>query len=310
MDWLEFFNSNSIEYVSRGPNTKRGELSIKCPYCGEDDPSQHLGINLTKELWGCHRNVTHRGKSPLKLVQALLGCSYSQARLIVAQYSHADPDSLPLLNLTSEAPSPSVGPLKMPPEFRAIRYDDRFWQYLLNRGYNPSELIESYQLKCAVTGRYKDRVIIPFYQDGTLVGWTGRAITNPVSAPRYLSSGSEVKKTVFNEDVLRCGDELLFITEGPFDAMKIDYYGDIIGARATCTFGTTPTVDQLAILSQLQFEKKVVLFDEGAIEQAWNIASWLPNAIIGELPAGVSDPGELSEKQVVELIKKYKIPLT
>lgn len=307
MDWIGLFDSNSIEYTSRGPNTKRGEISIKCPYCGDDDPSMHMGISLTKEAWGCHRNATHRGKSPIRLITALLNCSVSQAKLIAAQYGVADPasfDTLPALNLTSEAPSPVKAPLKLPPEFRAISHFDRFWRYIAHRGFEDAGgVIAEYRLKCAVSGRFKDRVITPFYQGGQLIGWTGRAIINPVSAPRYLSSGAEVKKTIFNEDELREGGELLFITEGPFDAIKVDFYGQELGARATCTFGTSFTVDQIAIISSLPFNLKIILFDNGAIEQAWSVFDWLPRSVVAKLPDGVDDPGDMSENQIVELVR-------
>lgn len=310
MDWVQLLESYNIHYVTRGPNTKRGELSCKCPFCGDNDPSEHMGISLTQEVWGCHRDATHRGKSPIRLISALLGCSYSQARLIASQYSAVDPasfDALAPLNLTSEAPSAITGPpsLIVPPEFRAIRQDDRFWRYLESRGFDrPDEIIAEYQLRCAVTGRFKDRVILPLYQNGELIGWTGRAIVNPILAPRYLSSGGAVKKTIFNEDSLQAGGELLFITEGPFDALKVDYYGQPSGARATCGFGISLSIDQLAIISGLKFKRKIILFDKGALEQAWNTYNWILGVEIGELIEGIDDPGAMTEKQVAELVGK------
>src|SRR5688572_2948962 len=95
MDWVEFFKANMIDYVTRGPNTKRGEVSVNCPWCAGDDPSHHLGINLTKAAYGCLRNPEHRGKRPAGLIAALLGCSFSQALIIEKQYTAAaDPENL------------------------------------------------------------------------------------------------------------------------------------------------------------------------------------------------------------------------
>jgi len=306
VDWIDLLQAYGIEFVTKGPNTRRGELSCKCPWCGEDDPSQHLGISLTKDAWGCHRNLEHRGKSPLKLISALLGCSYSQARLVAAQYGAANPgafDTLAPLNTTSDSPKPVMA-LSMPAEFRAIRQNDRFWQYLSGRGFpDVAKLISDYCLKCAVTGRFKDRVIIPLYQNEKLIGWTGRAIQKTILAPRYLSSGEEVKRTIFNED--RIEGDLLFITEGPFDAIKLDYFGQPLGVRATCIFGTSMSIEQASIIANLKFRRKAVLLDAGAAEQAWFILDWIPNAVLGSIPDGIKDPGEMAEDQIYDLIEAY-----
>src|SRR5580765_4061889 len=123
MNWVEFFTTNSINYVTRGPNTKRGEASVKCPWCA-DDPSEHLGVNLTTDAWGCLRNPAHRGKSPVYLIMGLLHCSHNQAELIHKQYNIADPDDLEsaLETLTGETTvvETKPEPLTMTTDFRRI----------------------------------------------------------------------------------------------------------------------------------------------------------------------------------------------
>ena len=197
MDWIALFQDNNIDYVTRGSNTKKGEVSVRCPWCGEDDPGYHLGISLTKEAYGCWRNVNHAGKSPYKLIQALLGCSYTQAKLVTGQYNHSDPDTLneALSMLTGhENPvkQPSKQRLKLPEGLRPILpygTTTRFHRYLLNRGFiNFKRLGSHYKIKCCATGKWKDRIIIPIYLKGHLVNWTGRALQNPINAPRYMTA--------------------------------------------------------------------------------------------------------------------------
>lgn len=311
MNWEQLFSDHAIDYVSRGPNTKRGEISIACPLCG-DDPSTHLGISLTSENWGCLRNQTHRGKSPLKLIQALLGCTTTQARLIVAQYGAADPEALALFNAAPEPLMATEGPAYLPPECREIKNHGntyKFWRYLKGRGFHdPEHLCAVYGLECCLTGRWKDRLIIPFFENMKLVGWQGRALGRDVKAPRYITSHEAVKKTIFNYDHINSGGEILFICEGPFDAIKLDYYGQIRGARATCTFGVSLTPEQIGLLNQVgkKFKKVVLLFDTdaAALDATFNLIDWLApcHPIIGELPAGVKDPAECSELQIRELI--------
>jgi hypothetical protein len=315
MDWVQLLDDNSIPFVSRGPNTKRGEVSVHCPFCGDEDPSEHMGIALEREVWGCHRNGAHRGKSPYKLVQALLGCSFSQAKLVVSQYSHADPETLDqaLLSLNAAPEGPEKAPerLQIPPEFKAVTDTGlriRFYNYLQKRGFDdPIAVAEAYDLKCCLTGRWKDRLIIPIYQAGELVAWTGRALSNPHNAPRYLSTSDAIKRSIFNEDELRAGGNCLFVTEGPLDAIKVDFYAREYDARATCVFGTSITIDQISIIRQVMknFTHTVLLLDPEAIESAFDTIEWLPGTVMGTIPLGVEDPGALSKEQVIKIARDY-----
>ena len=312
MDWITFVQDHHIDYVTRGPNTKKGEISIQCPWCGSEDPSQHLGINLTHDAWGCHRNPTHRGKSATYLIRALLGCSQSQALLVVRQYGAADPETLDqalqALSATPEAPEAVVEALVMPPDFRLIKNNEnsgRFIRYMHHRGFeNPEKVGRIYGLRFCTTGRWKDRIIFPVHQRGKLVAWTGRAISNPINAPRYLSTGDAIKTALFNEDEIFLGGNVLFITEGPMDAIKVDYFCRKYMSSATCVFGTSITIDQISILKQVskKFKHTVLLLDPEAIETSFNIIEWLPNTIMGRVPDGVEDPGAMNEQQVIKLL--------
>jgi hypothetical protein len=312
MDWPAFLTDHSIEYVTSGSNTRKGQISIKCPYCGNDDPSEHLSISLTKDAFGCWRNAEHAGRKPYSLVAALLGCSFAQARLIVSQYDAADPgalgDALTLFESASEARKAVTGPLKLAPEFRPITPQGnakRFWHYLEGRGFDDvTRLAAEYGLLCCHSGQYKDRIIIPLYDDGQLLGWTGRAIQNVVLAPRYLSTGPAITETIYNLDQLT-GADCLCITEGPFDALKVDYYGKKHGIRATCLFGVNATMSQIGLLRSVtpRFKQVKLLFDQDAVGPMFQIIDWLsaPNVVIGHLPQGVTDPGNLTAKQVLAL---------
>ncbi len=117
-----------------------------------------------------------------------------------------------------------------------------------------------------------------------------------------MTSSSEVKNTIFNEDEL-VGGETLFITEGPFDALKIDYYG-YPKIRATCLYGVNPTMAQIGILRQVikNYARVGILFDHEAQEQAMALRDYLPSKVgIASLPKGVDDPGNLSQGQILNL---------
>lgn len=318
MDWVRFLEENNVHYVTRGPNTKRGEISIKCPFCGPADPSEHLGIDLVSGKWGCHRDVSHRGTAAARLVRATLNCSSSIANKVISQYGHPDPDELDaaLISLEKdnsllpvEESERTVSEKELKAQFAKFHkikprgVTKRFFRYLQNRGYNnPQDLCKRYDLRCANVGRYSDRIIIPVYHDSGLLGWTSRAIIDPVSAPRYLASSGDIKTTVLNYDELKKGGDRLFIVEGPFDAIRMNGHTsphNDISIRATCTFGTSVTVAQCALLRRLskEFNETYVLFDEGADGPAQNLAEWA-GVKVAYLPFGVKDPGLLREIQL------------
>jgi hypothetical protein len=324
MDWIRFLEENNIHYVTRSQNTKRGEISIQCPLCGDEDPSTHLGINLQTEKWGCLRNQAHRGKTARTLIRALLGCSRQQMAFIYRQYTRADPDSLEGVlavleadqngsihhaeDVVKQAKHQKIGPQFQDfTEIKVRGVTKRFFNYLVERGYeNPLDITKHYDLRCALTGAYKDRIIIPVRLNDELLGWTSRAIGEPVNAPRYLASSEDVKITVFNYDELKEGGNRLFIVEGPFDAIKLDNYGCGIVRdnrfRATCTFGTSFTLSQIALLRALvkKYEETYILFDQGADEPADNLAQWL-GAKRAYLPPNIKDPGDLADRHLREL---------
>lgn len=328
MEWQRFLDENNIHYVTRGPNTKRGEVSIQCPMCGEEDPSEHLGINLTTSKWGCHRDASHRGKSARTLIKALLGCSSQQAQYIIRQYSHSDPDTLDAALAILEADAGSIAHHDLREKVKSQRLDPqfkdfshikprgitrRFYDYIENRNLDdvPS-LIARYELRCALVGRYKDRIILPVRHSGELLGWTSRAIGAVKNAPRYLMSNEDVKTTVFNYDGIKSGGERLFIVEGPFDAIAIDNHNfthpmedDGVSFRATCTFGTSPTISQIAVLRALvkRYDEAWVLFDKGADGPGSELAQWI-GAKQAYLPPTVEDPGELKPAHLKQLSDK------
>ena len=319
--WLDFLKSNSVSYVTFGPNTKQGEVSIKCPMCS-DDPSEHLGINLDTSFWACWRNATHRGRKPYRLISSLLNCSYAHARLIVDQYSITDTDDFNNLDVNFDKPKEDIlkpEGLHFPEEFKKIKNigtGKRFYHYLRGRGFdNVKNLAFVYNLHYCTTGDWKDRIIIPVYENWELATWTARAIAHTEKAPRYktLSVNEEgpykalinINETIFLYDQLTGGD-LLFITEGPIDAMKIDFYGYPYNTSGTCLFTSSISTSQVYLISEVSkgYKSTILLLDPEAIQQQLEIQDILARygVKIGTLEPGIEDPGAMSKKQVLKLI--------
>jgi len=135
--------------------------------------------------------------------------------------------------------------------------------------------------------------------------------------PKYLHLSSKAKDdkpvalvstkdTLYNLPALVDGGEILYVVEGPFDALKIDCYGRENGVRAVCLFGKHATAHQLELLSIAlsAFDRVTILLDNDAIAEAQDIAQTLSdqhasNKIrLGHLPNAVKDPGDLTMEQV------------
>ena len=87
-------------------------------------------------------------------------------------------------------------------------------EYILDRGME----IEWYPWMWADENGYRDRVIIPFYNNNEIVGWTGRKIKP--GKPKYLTEGQG--GYVFNIDRQTPDREYVIVVEGQFDAIAVD----------------------------------------------------------------------------------------
>lgn len=314
---------NHIHYVDDGPNVARNHINIKCPFCGYSDPSEHMGLDLETGYWGCWRDSEHRGKSPVKLIAKLLNCSFVQAMNIVGEDEEIEIDDFG--KLFEKIQKPKIQEAKprlvFPPTFKPITTTDtladRFVTYLNARGFeleDIDDLAYNYDLHYCLTGFWKNRIIVPIYLDGELVSWTGRSI-HFAEDLRYMSLSKEqsrvnIKHTLFNHTWLRHGSaNTLFITEGPFDALKVDFYGRAQSINATCLFGLSITSEQISLLSEIQenFNKIYLLMDEGALVQTLELQSRLVGLVDGavHLPEGISDPGELTKNQVQTILAAF-----
>lgn len=327
LDVIHFLEVNKIPYITHGVNVKKGEININCPFCAQTsspDPSFHLGIDPERLWFSCWRNrKSHRGRSLHRLIMILLSCNYSKACEVLGQQP-IWVDAAKFDGLTfDELPSTPPTPLEYPPEFRlfdGMYWCQRFVDYLVeDRGFPLSSVYrvaQRYQLRATIQGTYKDRVIIPNTINGRLVNWTARSVY-PGAELRYLTLSDfqgalvNIKQCVFNSDDLQRGGSVLLVVEGPFDAIKVDFYGAPVGVRATCLFNKKATLTQLGYLGELSnvFTKIVPMFDRGEeIDQRdlLDQLSWLPSESLGEwlCPKHVKDPGELTPNDVRHLCQQ------
>lgn len=336
VNWRRVLAEAGIEYVERGPNVKKGELGIQCPFCGAADHSQHMNLNLENGWWRCWRNkAEHSGKSPVRLLVKLLGVTYERARDMAGLgESYTDPDGFtevaarlmargaPVATVESRAATPR---LKFPDEF--IRIDAngrtaRFWDYLVGRDFIWEDipyLCQDYSLWAAVRGDFKDRVILPYIVDTKLVTWSGRAIADATIRYKDLATdiaGVTAKSLLYNYDCHRCHNrKVLAVVEGPFDAIKLDFYGKDQGVRAVALSTNDITEEQVYELETMapEFGRVIVMLDTatqlGLVDsmRLKSRLSQIRGLEIAPVPFGKKDCGELTPREVFQYTRGLKI---
>lgn len=320
VDWRRVLTDNRIPFIERGANVSRGEINIKCPYCGSADPSYHMGLNLDSGWWACWRNQDHRGKSPLRLLVTLLGIGYNAARELAGlDPSYVDPEGFDavaarLLRPVVEDEAEKAS-LTMPSSFQAVDVrsvrSSRHARYLTEvRGFprrDVPRLVEQYQIRYSLSGDFKDRIILPYYLQGQLVTWTGRSITNSGIRYRDLDKDTSVvpaKETLYNHDAA-LGAQVLLVVEGPVDVLKADFYGSRFGVRAVGLSTNSITDEQIYLLEALSLTvgRVIIMLDTqsslgvvGSMRLRDRVGH-IDNAEIQPVPYGRKDAGELTPRE-------------
>jgi hypothetical protein len=315
-DWQKFCIRNGIPFVTYGPNTAAGNISIHCPFCGNADTSMHMGLRLDVKFpaWGCFRNRKHGGRDPAYLVAKLLNIHIVAAKALIEIDAPPIDDFDSAVERLREPATTAHTPSKhkprtltLPKECRPLSdcgiYAGQFITYLAERGFGKDALdvATTYGLTYALTGEQAWRLVLPIELDGQLIGWTGRAI-RPGTLIRYKTSSG------FGKDVVMQRPRpatVIAITEGPLDYLKLDYYGRPFGVRACATMGTAVTAEQLAVLRAMRKDgtRLVMVFDQTAMAENISIADEI-GATWARLPDGIKDPGELSPADAKIFCKK------
>lgn len=326
-DWLDLVERENIDYVDRGPNVKRGEINIKCPFCGSADPSHHMGLSLTTGFWACWRNKMHRGKSPLRLLMQVLRIPYWKARQLAGlDEDYVDPEGFDavaarILGKTQAYTSTENLQrdfLALPDYFDIIRptgASRMHWNYLKNtRKFEDwtMDVVEEYLLCFSRDSDMWYRVIFPYVTNGELVSWSGRDIGG-TSDLRYRDLPLDdclipPKENLYNHDAIITGGKVLAVVEGPLDTLKIDLFGKGVGVRAVGLSTNSMSEEQLWLISEAaaNFDSVVFIMDQkksglGIVDsmRMRSEVSSIPNSRIMPVPLGKKDAGEFTPSEAI-----------
>jgi DNA primase len=211
------------------------EIKINSIFC--EDRKHHLWCNPLGGKTESQSGVYHCWKSDKKgslvgLVMIVDNCSFEDAleRLDATSGRLEDLErKVQELFNKKESPRPQATEakgLEMPPF--CYLFDDLPSSNKLKREaeeYLASRKIKKDGLLVCTSGRYRNRIVIPYYnKSGLLIYYNGRYVGDPGSNLRYLGPPKELgigKGDVMYAQRWPSPGEKIYITEGEFDAMSL-----------------------------------------------------------------------------------------
>jgi len=291
---VEFLSTYNIEYAESGAEISRDYVGVySCPFCGKEN--YHAGINKIHKGFNCW---ICRGHSLWDYIKVKLKTNNRETFGILNKFQGGDVFRSSFeLNFRDECQFPVL----------EDGLSLKFKRYLKKRGY-PLRVISKYKLKSTGIkgGKFKHRLIFPYYLDHKPVTYVGRSIT----VKSYLDCPIENSKifpkgTLFNFDALKNNSNCL-ITEGVFDCLRI-------GDGCVSTSGTNWTDSQVRLLLQKNPKQVFICFDnepeaqEKALSLAGNLSLIVDQVERVFLPDNINDIGDLSSVEGDNIRKQLKL---
>lgn len=250
----------NIEYTAHS----RGQwLSFRCIHPKHNDRNASCNINVISGLWHCW-SCPARGN--LQMLVNMVDGTLKLEDMV----SEEDAVLLQIDSIYSKSMDRVMVYEKINDFKRDIEYIQRDFisaldnkdarEYLYNRNLN-DETIREFNLMFAIRGEYKDRVIIPYYIDGEMIGFNSRHIGD---GHRYLYF---VDKNRFNGFIYNLGNvesrDSVILVEGPFDLMYMWQCGF---KNVISTLNTSMNNEHMNKI--FEFDKIIFCFDNDPISKA------------------------------------------
>ena len=320
VDYGDVLRAHGVEVSSK--NQSQGNIGVNCPLCrasGDPDPSFHLGINADTGAWYCWRNPKHKGRSPHRFFEIVLGKSGADVDLLIGarKRKHVDdfdkafaqgkdPFAAPMREVSlTQLTKAARSVFRTFPKCIADGITKPHYDYLATRtGKYVDGLIRQYDLRAGIAGKWAGRLIMPVYQgvSANPVSWVGRAIYPNVS-PKYKAlsakidsdeAGMSLKSVLSINSNKQIKPRVLVIVEGKFDLLRLSVAvkNDVV---LGCSFGLGVSPQQVALAHNLNCPRVMVMYDAGALDKAARAAKDLGGEFVDfekHFP-GIDDPGNL-----------------
>ena len=155
--------------------------------------------------------------------------------------------------------------------------------------------VDDYDFMWTPEGSYSTRLIVPFYFQGNVVGYTARKLGD--GAPKYITDSQP--GYVFNLDAQNWDRKFVIVTEGPFDAISVDgvavLRNDVNDQQAMLINGLQREV--IVVPDRDQSGEKLV---EMAVKYDWHVSypEW-PDADVKDVADAVKRYGKTYTMQKI-----------
>jgi hypothetical protein len=296
-DFLRFAEREGVPFLMSGHHhCHEGWVQTHCPFCGDGQSGWHLGYPLDGGAFHCWRCGGH---SVWEFLSHVLRGGRQHIAQILDTYQTHHLSAPQKRQKSASRPRSAKKPSGLVGLYQVHR------KYLLERGFDPDELIRIWDLRGTVgfAGAWNWRLIAPIKNPaGQIVAFTGRALGD--IKPRWKTSDKTQMSA--SPDSLLYGiekaEDSVLIVEGPSDVWRM-------GPGAVATLGIAWTEEQANILRQ--YRNRFILYDPEpqAQRQAKRLAEFL--SVFGgmtEILSGPAcDPGSLPKREANQIMLELGI---
>ena len=286
---------------------KDPQVRFFCPFCLHHKKKLEINLETTQfHCWVCNEGGAAKTLVRLYGSKELLNDWYEriEGKKLVGDY-----DLKEMLSLKKEVESIAKS-VSLPLEARPLLNNipsltaKHAIKFLSERRVSYSS-IRMYDMHYCEDGIYRDRIIIPSYDDeGKVNFFIGRAIFD--NSDKYMNSEVNKNDIIFNE-LFITWERPVILTEGFFDALAVKH-------NAIPLLGSNLSESSLLFKKLMHYKPQIILFfdnDQAGHDATKKIAKLLYdwNSDIWHVPWGNShykDPGEMPQKEISLILKNIK----
>ena len=233
------------------------EFVVNSLFC--DDFKRHMSINADTGLWQCFK--TKEKGNFIHLVSAVEGISYSEASVLIQRKLFDTPeklfDNISKIRKTQGVLTSGSSIQDELKNFKRLSkasvVSDNLTERLAFR-FAVTRKLDPTKLYVGVTGKYVNRVIIPFEDSHGMFYFQARQLTGygmKYLNPSFQEYGVRASEILYP---FRTDEPYILVTEGPIDALSLQN----IGINATSTQGSIFSQNQL---KELSGKKMILAYD-------------------------------------------------